>query len=49
MSLRTGSGALKSKPSKAKLREMGRRGNTTQQRNAAERRSRSEFGDGIPF
>jgi hypothetical protein len=46
MSLRTGKGSLSIRPSAARLRTIGRRGNDAQRRTAAERR---QYGDTVPF
>jgi hypothetical protein len=46
MSVRTGSGALTSRLSGAKLRAAGRRGNATQRANA---RANQTYSDTVPF
>jgi hypothetical protein len=46
MSTRSGSGALSIKPTKSKLRAIGRKGNNTQRANANERRT---YSDTVPF
>ena len=47
MSLRSGKGALKTKPTAAKLREMGRRGNDTARMNAKPKTKK--YTDTVPF